>query len=77
MKKSRKLAWVVLGVVGAGTVVFFAWLSTLYTPWEHVDRRAIVIARQRVPVITESCRQKFPWLPGMDLTYRFRRVTNP
>ncbi len=36
MKKSRKLAWVVLGVVGALNTCFFAWLSTSYSPWRPV-----------------------------------------
>ena len=68
MKRSRKLAWVVLGVVVLGTVGFFAWLSTLYSPWEPGgeilqltwDGQPCGISRAKV------CHQRFPWLPGQD-----------
>ncbi len=68
MKKSRKLAWVVLGVVAVAVIVFVVWLSSLYTPWQadsmvfvrpgHIDPRELHYSVFR--------HQKYPWLPGPD-----------
>ena len=41
MKKSRKLAWVVLGVVVLGVVGLFVQLSYLYSSWEPTTYNAI------------------------------------
>ncbi len=81
MKKSRKLAWVVLGVAVVGTVVFLAWLSTLYSPWEPVaepqDQYPSWIFGQR-PVVTKVRHQKFPWLPGKNSVYvRIEQAEHP
>ena len=70
MKKSRKLAWCVLGVVLVAAIGFFAWLSSLYTPWE---RDSVVFSSGGGDFIIQgsSRRQKFSWLPGADSESRF------
>ncbi len=64
MKKSRKLAWVVLGVVVVGSVVLLVQLSSLYSPWHP-----LIIVDLDAPGYTACSKkryQHYPWLPGAD-----------
>ena len=72
MKKSRKLAWVVLGAVVVGVVAVIVQLSSLYSPWQpFLGSRIISMSGpQRQPQWLVLRSQRFPWLPGADLEYR-------
>ena len=66
MKKSRKLAWVVMGVVVLAAIGFFVWLSSLYSSWEPTTER--VLSLGRIHFYHAKVRhQRFSWLPGPDL----------
>ncbi len=83
MKKSRKLAWVVLGVVVLGSVALSVQLSCLYSPWRYVlpagggewlEANTRVYDGRPGPFPGWIVRhQRYPWLPGPDR--QARKVT--
>ncbi len=62
MKKSRKLAWVVLGVVVSVNACLLTWMSTIYSPGKanlyHPGNGS------SGPIYVGVRYQTFPWLPG-------------
>ncbi len=64
MKKSRKLAWVVLGVVVVAILAMGLKLSSLYSDWEPsglgIDHTGGTTQHWKIS------EQRFPWLPGSD-----------
>ncbi len=69
MKKSRKLAWVVLGVVVVGTVVLLVQLSSIYSPWQKPRLwvyGASWIEGSGNTYYYKQRYQRYPWLPGAD-----------
>ncbi len=82
MNKSRKLAWVVLGVVVSVSVGFFVWLSILYSPWDlttygsHDGRLGTMRWSHSLMGQNNNFRstwygktrhQRFRWMPGEDV----------
>ncbi len=69
MKESRKLAWVVLGVVVLGSVVLLVQLSSIYSPWQKPRlwvEGTSWIEGSRNPYYYKQRYQRYPWLPGAD-----------
>ncbi len=79
MNKPRKLAWVVLGVVAVGLVVFLVRLSTLYSPWtpvvygphDSLPRRHSPALRRAVPDLNRYYSNIYY---GKTRQQRFRRM---
>ena len=63
MKKSRKLAWVVLGVVVLAVVGMLVFLSSLYGPWKHAENFGDAIHGE-ILIVSMERKQRFAWLPG-------------
>ena len=61
----------VLGVVVLGTVGFFAWLSSLYSPWKPRPETPYYrfVDGQGPLFMGKERRQRFPWLPGQNWVY--------
>ena len=71
MKKSRKLAWCVLGVVVLGSLVLLVQLSSLYSRWRpHGFNLVCVSPPGSKPCYFMVRHQRYPWLPGRDLDLR-------
>ncbi len=84
MKKSRKLAWVVLGVVLLGVVTLFVQMSWIYSPWRPYGMHVIFVgggewleANTRLYDGRPNSfpfwivrHQKYPWLLGPDTQRR-------
>ena len=62
-KKSRKLAWVVLGVVVLALIAGFIQLSFVYTRWRPSE---VGIGLGYGIHFYKSRKQVLPWLPGRD-----------
>ena len=69
MKKSRKLAWLVLGVVVVGVVALSVQLSCLYSPWRYVSPAEGVEWLEAFPGWIVRY-QRYAWLPGPDRQQR-------
>ena len=79
MKKSRKLAWVVLGVVVLGALGMVVFLASLYGPWHYANDQyvevVLTMGEDGQLYAKKQREQRIPWLPGADVDIQIRTVS--